>query len=66
MDLDTYRQASRQTWDEMSAGWEERRDWLIEMTGSVNAWIVDQVDPQPRADDPRHRGRHGRPRVRGC
>jgi SAM-dependent methyltransferase len=47
MDLDTYRQASRQTWDEMSAGWEERRDWLIEMTGSVNAWIVDQVDPQP-------------------
>jgi SAM-dependent methyltransferase len=47
MDLDTYRQASRQTWDEMSTGWEERRDWLIEMTGSVNAWIIDQVDPQP-------------------
>jgi SAM-dependent methyltransferase len=47
MDLDTYRQASRQTWDAMSSGWEERREWLIEMTGSVNEWIVDQVDPQP-------------------
>ena len=47
MDLDTYRQASRQTWDEMSSGWEERREWIIQITGSVNDWIVDQVDPQP-------------------
>ncbi|MBN1529125.1 MAG: methyltransferase domain-containing protein [Thermoleophilaceae bacterium] len=47
MDLDTYRQSSRQTWDEMSSGWEERREWLLDVTGSVNDWIVDQVDPQP-------------------
>jgi ubiquinone/menaquinone biosynthesis C-methylase UbiE len=47
MDLDTYRQKSRQTWDEMSSGWEERREWLLEITGSVNDWIVAQVDPQP-------------------
>jgi SAM-dependent methyltransferase len=47
MDLDTYRQSSRQTWDEMSSGWEERREWLLEITGSVNDWIVEQIDPQP-------------------
>src|SRR5215203_3882765 len=47
MDLDTYRQSSRQTWDEMSSGWEDRREWLLQFTGVVNDWIVEQVDPQP-------------------
>ena len=47
MDLDTYRQASRQTWDEMSSGWEDRREWLLGFTGAINEWVVGQVDPQP-------------------
>jgi SAM-dependent methyltransferase len=31
----------------MSSGWEERREWILEITGSVNDWIIEQVDPQP-------------------
>ena len=47
MDLQTYREASRDTWGTMSSGWEDRREWLLGFTGSVNDWIVEQVDPQP-------------------
>ena len=47
MDLDTYRETSRTTWDRMAPGWEERREWLLGMTGVVNEWLVEQVDPQP-------------------
>src|SRR3954471_14921482 len=47
MDLQTYRETSRETWDEMASGWEERREWLLEATGSINEWILDRVDPQP-------------------
>jgi SAM-dependent methyltransferase len=47
MDLQEYRQASRQTWNEMASGWEDRREWLLEFTGAINEWIVEQVDPQP-------------------
>ena len=47
MDLQEYRETSLQTWDEMAPGWEDRREWLLETTGSINEWILDQVDPQP-------------------
>ncbi|MEA2287732.1 MAG: hypothetical protein QOJ21_3775, partial [Solirubrobacteraceae bacterium] len=47
MDLETYRQDSRQTWDDMASGWEGHREWLLETTGSVNEWIVDHADPKP-------------------
>jgi SAM-dependent methyltransferase len=47
MDLDTYRRESRDTWDEMAPGWEDRREWLLAVTGSVNDWLVEQADPQP-------------------
>ena len=47
MDLDAYRQTSLETWGEMAPGWEDRRDWILSITGSINEWIVDQVDPQP-------------------
>jgi SAM-dependent methyltransferase len=47
MDLDTYRQESRQTWGRMAPGWETRREWLIAITGQVNDWIADKADPQP-------------------
>ncbi len=47
MDLDTYRETSLQTWGEMAPGWEDRREWLLEFTGSINEWLVGEVDPQP-------------------
>ena len=47
MDLETYRQDSRQTWDDMAPGWEAHREWLLETTGDINQWIVGQADPKP-------------------
>ena len=47
MDLDTYRQQSRETWGQMAPGWETRREWLIAITGRVNDWLADKADPQP-------------------
>ena len=47
MDLQTYRETSLQTWDEMAPGWEDRREWLLGITGSINEWLAGQVDPQP-------------------
>jgi ubiquinone/menaquinone biosynthesis C-methylase UbiE len=46
-DLDAYRRQSLEAWGEMAPGWEERREWLIESTGRVNRWLLEQVDPQP-------------------
>jgi ubiquinone/menaquinone biosynthesis C-methylase UbiE len=31
----------------MASGWEERREWMMEITGRVNAWLVERADPQP-------------------
>jgi ubiquinone/menaquinone biosynthesis C-methylase UbiE len=47
MDLDTYRQDSRETWAKMAPGWEDRREWLMGITGPVNNWLVEAADPQP-------------------
>ncbi len=47
MDLQEYREQSLQTWDEMAPGWEQRREWLLEFTDSINTWLADRVDPQP-------------------
>jgi ubiquinone/menaquinone biosynthesis C-methylase UbiE len=47
MDLQEYRETSLQTWDEMASGWEDRREWQLGITGAINEWIVDRVDPQP-------------------
>jgi SAM-dependent methyltransferase len=46
MDLQSYRETSLQTWGEMAPGWEDRREWMLGITGAINEWIVDQVDPQ--------------------
>ena len=47
MDPQTYRETSLQTWDEMAPGWEDRREWLLSITGPINEWLVEQGDPQP-------------------
>src|ERR671914_1405865 len=46
MDLDTYRQESLETWGKMAPGWEDRREWLMGITGPVNAWLVEKAEPQ--------------------
>ena len=47
MDLDAYREQSRETWGEMAPGWEARNEWMTQVTGRVNEWIVEKADPQP-------------------
>lgn len=47
VDLDTYRRESRETWAEMAPGWEDRREWIMDITGRVNDWLAEKVDPQP-------------------
>jgi SAM-dependent methyltransferase len=47
IDLDTYREQSRETWGQMAPGWRDRRDWMMEITGRVNDWLAQKADPQP-------------------
>ena len=47
MDLDAYREQSRDTWGEMAPGWEARNEWMSEVTGRVNEWIVEKLELQP-------------------
>lgn len=47
IDLDTYREQSLETWGLMAEGWEDRREWLMGITGLVNDWLARKVDPQP-------------------
>jgi ubiquinone/menaquinone biosynthesis C-methylase UbiE len=47
MDLQTYRERSLRIWDEMAPGWEDRREWILGVTGAINAWLAGQVDPRP-------------------
>ena len=46
-DLDAYREQSLDTWGKMASGWEDRRAWLMDITGRVNERIVEEVGPQP-------------------
>jgi ubiquinone/menaquinone biosynthesis C-methylase UbiE len=47
MDLDEYRQKSRETWDKMSVGWHSWRDYMWEQTSNVREWLISSLDPQP-------------------
>jgi ubiquinone/menaquinone biosynthesis C-methylase UbiE len=47
IDLDTYREQSLETWGQMAPGWQDRREWLMDITGRVNDWLVQKADPQP-------------------
>ena len=46
-DLDAYRRQSLETWKRMAPGWEARREWMLQVTGHVNDWLLAQLDPQP-------------------
>ncbi|MGE5281695.1 MAG: class I SAM-dependent methyltransferase [Chloroflexota bacterium] len=45
-DLDAYREQSLRTWDEMAPGWEERNEWMIDVAGLVNDWLLERAAPQ--------------------
>jgi ubiquinone/menaquinone biosynthesis C-methylase UbiE len=47
IDLDAYRAQSRAAWGEVALGWESRREWMMGITGRVNTWLIDKVNPQP-------------------
>jgi ubiquinone/menaquinone biosynthesis C-methylase UbiE len=47
IDIDTYREQSLETWGQMAPGWQDRREWLMDITGQVNDWLVQKADPQP-------------------
>jgi SAM-dependent methyltransferase len=47
VDLDEYRQQSRDSWDAIAPGWRKRHDWFEQNAGLVNEWIVAKADPQP-------------------
>ena len=47
VDLDAYREQSRQNWAQMASGWEDRREWLMDITGPVTEWLVERANPQP-------------------
>jgi ubiquinone/menaquinone biosynthesis C-methylase UbiE len=47
IDLGAYREQSRETWGEMASGWEDRREWMMDVTGRVNSWLAEKVDAQP-------------------
>ncbi len=42
-----YRQASRDIWDQMAAGWDDDRRWIWDASRPVGEWLVDALDPQP-------------------
>jgi ubiquinone/menaquinone biosynthesis C-methylase UbiE len=47
IDLDAYREQSLETWGQMAPGWQDRREWLMDITGRVNDWLMQKADPQP-------------------
>jgi ubiquinone/menaquinone biosynthesis C-methylase UbiE len=47
IDLDAYREQSRKNWGQMAQGWEDRREWMMDITGRVNEWLAEKADPQP-------------------
>jgi ubiquinone/menaquinone biosynthesis C-methylase UbiE len=47
MDPNEYRRTSREIWERMAPGWEDRRDWVWEASRTVGEWMVDRLDPQP-------------------
>ena len=47
IDLDAYREQSLETWGQMAPGWEDRRDWMMGITGLVNNRLAEKAGPQP-------------------
>lgn len=46
IDLDEYREESLSIWADMASGWEDRNQWMADVAGSVNEWILQSANPQ--------------------
>ena len=47
MDLESYRQTSREKWESAATGWAKRRGQLQRSAMPVSRWLVDAIRPQP-------------------
>jgi SAM-dependent methyltransferase len=47
VDRAAHRAQSLETWRKMAPGWEERDEWMADVAGSVNEWIVARLAPRP-------------------
>lgn len=47
IDLDAYREESLQNWGAVAPGWEARREWMMGITGPVQAWLADHAGAGP-------------------
>lgn len=47
IDLDAYREQSLASWRQVAPAWEDRREWMTDLTREVNHWLADKLDPQP-------------------
>jgi SAM-dependent methyltransferase len=47
IDLDSYREYSRETWNQTAPGWEARREWVMDITAPVSNWLVEKIDARP-------------------
>jgi SAM-dependent methyltransferase len=47
MDLDQYREQSRDSWNRFSSNWDEEREYVTEKTQPVYDAMVERLDPQP-------------------
>jgi SAM-dependent methyltransferase len=47
MDLDEYRQRSRENWERIAANWEEERTFIHSATAPVNERMIECLEPQP-------------------
>jgi SAM-dependent methyltransferase len=46
-DRDAYREQSLATWGQMAEGWEQRREWMMGLTGLVNERLAELAAPRP-------------------
>jgi ubiquinone/menaquinone biosynthesis C-methylase UbiE len=44
MDVDAFRERSRQSWDAVAAGWETRCDFLERNMGLLHDWVIERID----------------------
>jgi SAM-dependent methyltransferase len=47
VDLEEYRSAARDQWENSAGGWGERAQDLQRIVGPVSEWLIDAVQPQP-------------------
>jgi SAM-dependent methyltransferase len=47
IDRERYRSESLETWNRVAPGWGAKADWLANLTGPLNRWLLDGVEAGP-------------------